>query len=94
MERDGALELPPVDSLEKSLVNAYVKVNPSLTRRLADSKNKVVQGVKGGNVRYAETPEEKNNCVKVLELFREKLKEKIIAYVPQEPIYQSEKVTI
>jgi len=86
-------DLPYFDNFEKTILTTYVKLNPQLDYHLVETtKNRKLSGNK--KLKLTANSEEKQLCIKILEMFQNTLVNKIIDLIPPKPIYTSEKVNI
>jgi len=85
------LDVPQFGGFEKSLLPHYVKFNADLNYHIVDlSKNKAKAPAKK-TLKFAGNPEIKEKCIKVLDVFKTALEEKIIKMVPAKPILKADK---
>ena len=94
MESQAQAELPSLDNFEKAILGHYIKLNPNMNRVLMEAKKASKRQQVPRVIKYVPNKEEKAQCVEILELFRNKLDEKIIKFVPTEPIYDGFKVRV
>lgn len=91
MEKGNKPEIPYFDNLEKSLLPHYVKLNSNLNYKIFDDKAKGKKE-KRGNLKFVGTSEENEKCIKIIELFKSSIEEKIIKHIPTHPIHAGDHV--
>jgi len=96
MEPDNKIILPYFDNMEKNLMKHYAKLNANLNYQIVQlgKKSSSVKPVarRERDMRYAASTEQKNDCMSILEIFKETLERKILKYVPTEPVFKEKKV--
>lgn len=87
MDKSNKPELPYFDNFEKTLLAHYAKLNNNLNYQIVEqnksSKNKAV---KRDSLRLTGNEEMKDKCVRILEVFRVTIEDKIISLLPGTPI--------
>ena len=95
LEKTPHKEIPALESFERALLKSYHKINSNLTRRLVDANKYPNYIPKPKKIKYASNNDDKINCIEICQVFKAKLHEKVISFIPQTPIYQdAEKVTL
>lgn len=92
MEKESQPEVPQLESFEKALLGYYHKFNANLGRNFVDAKKGGSRSSKPKGIKYATTSEDTERCNEVMEVFRGKILDKIIKYIPTEPIILGNKV--
>jgi len=86
------LDIPQLGNIEKTLLPHYAKFNADLNYNIVDfSKNKAKVPNKK-TLKFAGNAEIREKCIKVLEIFKTTLEEKIIKLIPVKPIVKLDKV--
>jgi len=94
MEPDNNIVLPHFDNMEKSLMKNYAKLNANLNYQIVQigkKSNMKPVARRERDMKYSASVEQKNDCMCVLETFKETLEKKILRYVPSEPIFKEKK---
>lgn len=95
LEKTPHKEIPALESFEKALLKSYHKLNSNLMRRLVDANKSPNYIPKPKKIKYSSNNDDKNNCIEICQVFKEKLHEKVISFIPTTPIYQdADKVNI
>jgi len=94
MEHDGHHEIPSLESLEKSLLSSYIKINSTLVGTLTDAKKPSNRPHVPKSIKYTGNIEEQRKCLEIIKTFRKKIQEKIIDHIPEVPIYEHKKVKL
>ena len=89
------LDIPQFGNIEKTLLPHYAKFNADLNYKIVDlskSKAKAQAPAKKAALKFAGNPEVKEKCIKVLEVFKTALEERIIKLIPAKPILKPDQV--
>ena len=95
MDVSNKPELPYFDNLEKNLLSHYVKLNTNLNYQMVETNISAKPKLaRKESMKLTGNGEHKDKCLKILEIFRNTINDKIIKYIPEKPIYLKDKVNL
>ena len=96
MEKANKPEIPYFNNIEKSLLAHYAKLNVNLNYQIFEQSKSKPKQPRKTNLKFTENAELREKCVKILELFKSTLEERIISKIPESgpTLYNSKQVNL
>lgn len=98
MQEGDKIDLPYFDNFEKSILHHYATLNQHLDYKIVsfnvNNKNKTKAPTGKKKLKGAPTQEEKEACLKVLDIFKDTLFTKIVRHLPPKPILNGKVVLL
>jgi len=85
------ITIPVFDGFEKIIQTHYSALNPDTNYHICNFNSKTGPTSRKKKLRYYYQPEERLSATKVLEIFKNTIFEKIIRFIPPQPIYNEKR---